>query len=439
MKIIQSLRQRLKATEMFNNTFLSLFSKAIAMVLFLITDVVIARFLAKNGNYGEWTFYYAIVSMCFWVVWFGINPSTKVFVAKEVDNPSHQQDYLMAGGKLRVIVSLLFFILFLVAGFFLAEPLGYPQKYPHLRALFFSGAFLCFFNSFSEFFKEINIGLVKFKNIFWISVIEFGGNFIIGAGLLLLTRSVLGLAWGYVLASIITAGTGLTLLIKIYSKKKVEQDKIYQKHAMQKIFHYALPIFLVNIGAMILTEIDVFMLGIMRDPIENGLYTIAKGLCGKATHVNLAISTSTMTAFAVITKKNVREKKKLYQKIVSINFILSVIIAIVLFLCGPWAVQILYGEQYILAGNILQMMVPYYLFFSITLFSGALLDYQQKAKQRMISYIVMVVLDVVLNYLFIPLWGAAGAAVATCLSMVPYVVSLEVLAKKIFSLKVKEL
>ncbi|MDL2325372.1 flippase [Ruminococcaceae bacterium OttesenSCG-928-A16] len=429
---MRKILEKIKTVHLYGDTLLSLSSKAIAMVLFLCTDIAIARLL-ENDGYGEWSFFYSIVSMCFWVVWFGVNSSTKVYVARESECRKRQSSCIVVGLQLRIVFSFIFLLVLLLVGQLAASSLGYPEKYSHLKTLFFIGGFLCFFNSFSEFFKDLYIGLVNFKNIFFMSIIEFGSNLFLGVGLLLFTKSVLGLAWGYVFAALFTCSFGF-IALHFYFKKngKKRAGKAYEKEMRSKIFKYALPILALSFGALILTEMDVFMLGIMNTPTETGLYSIAKSLVSKATHINLAICTSTMTAFAIITPENSAEKKQLYNKIMLTNGLLSILISALLFIFGPFAIQLLYGAQYQEAGIVLRALVPYYFIFSVSVFIGTFLDYQGKAKQRMASYFVMVALNLVLNYLFIPAYGATGAAIATCISMVPYLVSTALSAQKVF-------
>ena len=65
-----------KQINILNDTILSLGSKAVGMILFMATDIMIARFLSTE-SYDEWSFFYAIITMCYWLVWFGINEDRK--------------------------------------------------------------------------------------------------------------------------------------------------------------------------------------------------------------------------------------------------------------------------------------------------------------------------------------------------------------------------
>lgn len=422
-----------KIGEDLSNTILSFSSKLIGMVIFLCTDIVIARLLSKD-NYGEWSFYYSVVSMCFWLVWFGINEAAKVFVAKTSEDTISQNNTIIAALKLRCIVSFIWIIILLLVWWLGNGYISnYFVKYPNLTSLLLSGVFLSFFNSISEFFKAVYIGLIRFRYIFVITIVEFCGNFLFGIGLLYITGAVVGLGWGYVIAAFCTNIWGSYLLKKYLKKNSYEAlGKTYTNKKMKAIFHYAMPLFVVSIGALLLTEVDVFMLGVMREGAETGIYSIAKNLMGKVTHINLAICTSTMTAFAVINESNILNKKFHFIKIMKINMVLSLVISLGIYIFAPLIVTILYGAQYEMVGAVIRYLIPYYIFFSVTIFMAALVDYQGMANKRIFSYFLMIFLNVLLNYLLIPKYGAVGAAIATDISMIPYVVGLVYLSIKVF-------
>lgn len=85
-------------------------------------------------------------------------------------------------------------------------------------------------------------------------------------------------------------------------------------------------------------------------------------------------------------------------------------------------ITLLYGVEYQAAGRILIYLLPYYIMYSIASFFGAFLDFQNEAKTRSICYSTIVVINLFLNFLFIPRFGGIGAAVATSLSIVPYTI-----------------
>lgn len=56
------------------------------------------------------------------------------------------------------------------------------------------------------------------------------------------------------------------------------------------------------------------------------------------------------------------------------------------------------------------------------IFANSFLDYQGAAKKRAFNFSISILCDVLLNLYLIPRYGAIGAAVATTVSYIPYLV-----------------
>lgn len=428
--MLASIIKKIRIDEMFKNTILSLTSKGISMILYMLTDIIIVRLLSIS-EYGEWSFFFSLISMFYWITWFGINTSTRVFVAKHTSNKKIRNTFIRAALAVRLITSTIISLIFLLNSSLLANCFGYPDKYPNLNRLLLIGCILMFFNSMLEFFKELNIGLINFINICYLSLIEYGGYLVFGVAGVVLWKNNFGLEIGYIFTSCLTASVGFIFMVK-YFRKSYEYDKNIIKICMKEVFTYALPIMVSSIGTMILTEMDTFMLGLLTNSEQIAIYSVAKKLCSKATHVNLAISASTMTAFVILNKANIKSKVNEFKKIMLINAFISIGIALVFIVFGDIIINILYSSKYKHSVYILYILTPYYVLSSFAKFFETFLDYQKKAKIRGIFCIITVVVNLILNYYLIPLFGAKGAAIATVISMLPYSVFLVISTITVF-------
>ena len=133
-----------------NNIILSMCSKGIAMIFFLLTDIFTARILSVNG-YGEWSFFYSLISMIYWIAWFGVNTASRVYIAKENSNINKQNDIIKSAIILRLIISFIALVVLFIFSPALSKIFGNSDKYPQLACLLMLGSVLVFFNSFSEY------------------------------------------------------------------------------------------------------------------------------------------------------------------------------------------------------------------------------------------------------------------------------------------------
>lgn len=414
----------------FIGTLYTLGGKAAAMLLYMAFDIACARLLVPE-EYAEWVFFYAILTMMFFVGWFGINTSAKVFVSKE-GNGEEAARIIRASFLLRLIISIVISMILISVAFPLANWLGYPDKYPSLYRLCVLAGVLVFLNSFSEFFKELFMGLGNFKKLCGTTILEFAGYFLWSLLFLIGLRRIEAAAFGYACSGMIVFLFGTVSLHHISVEGLFPKKKDDYPSVMKKIFKYAIPIAISSIGGMILVEMDTFMLGMLSTKVQVANYGIAKNLCSKAAHVNYALTVGCMTSFSVLTVENIKEKRFKLMKTSNLNMLISALISSVFLLLGTIVISLLYGDEYQEAGRILKYLVPYYLMYSIATFFGTFLDFQGEAKIRSICYCTVVGLNLFLNLLLIPRLGAVGAAVATSLSLVPYTFLVIIATVKVF-------
>lgn len=424
MNKFQEYKNKILSNGLLSDSVYSVSSKALAMVLYMISDILIARYLTFQ-LYGEWTYYYSIATILFVVGRFGINSATQVFVAGS-GFQEEKKGFIISGLVVRVGMSVLLGIVLLLVLPNIAVFFGYPGKYAELKRMFFLMPVLIFGNTLVDFFKCLYIGTVEFKKVFLITILEYLGLLVFGAGTLALTSSVLVLNLGYVFSYLIVACAGYMMIRPVIHKEKAKHAvKIYfDRIKVEKILRYSIPILLTGILSVLLMDMDTFMLGLLLEPGESGVYSIAKSFLTKATNFNIAIASSTMTAFAIVTKENAVKKRKLFLQLNAWNILSIILVCIVCLILGKWGIVLLYGDEYIGAVKVLYALLPYYSFFSMSVFPATYLNYQQLAAKSLGCNVIMFICNLFLNLLLIPEYGAMGAAIATSVAIVPYVLLL---------------
>ena len=415
----------------FKSASYTLCGKITAMLLYMAFDIACARILAPE-EYAEWVFFYAVLTMMFYIGWCGINTSAKVFVSKE-SNREGTARIIRVSFLLRLIVSTVISVIFVSISAPFADFLGFPDKYPNLYRLCILAGLLIFFNSFSEFFKELFMGLGDFKKLCGITILEFAGYFLWSLMFLLIFRRVEAAALGYVCSGVVVFAFGIVCLRHISTAGIQPRKEDEYCLTVKKILEYAIPIVISSIGGMILVEMDTFMLGVLSTKAQVANYGIAKNLCSKATHVNYALTVGCMTSFSILTVENIKEKRSKLLKTSNCNLLISLSVVGTFLVLGTFMITLMYGGEYQEAGRILKYLTPYYFMYSVSTFFATFLDFQGKAKARSICYCTVVVLNLCLNLLFIPRFGAVGAAVATSLSLVPYTVLVVIITGRVIN------
>ncbi|MFH1848549.1 MAG: polysaccharide biosynthesis C-terminal domain-containing protein, partial [Candidatus Omnitrophota bacterium] len=81
---------------------------------------------------------------------------------------------------------------------------------------------------------------------------------------------------------------------------------------------------------------------------------------------------------------------------------------------------LVYGNDFAGSAAILRILTLYVACFSFSIYFSSLLDYQGLARKRAVALSFSTALNIALNFVLIPRYGAAGAAIATTVSYLPY-------------------
>lgn len=159
-------------------------------------------------------------------------------------------------------------------------------------------------------------------------------------------------------------------------------------------------------------------------------------------YYSLAVSISTMWVFvlsAIIDsmypvimryhnenyEKYVRTNKQLYAIVFYVSLIASAIICFV----APFFVGIIYGEAYLPAVTPLRIVVWYTSFSYLGVARDAWVVSENKQKYLKYLYFGSAVVNVLLNFILIPSWGASGAAFASLITQVSTILFMPALIK----------
>lgn len=411
----------------FQNIIFSLSGKGLSAIALFALDVLEARTLGKSA-YAEWAYFFSIINICFFFGWAGINASTKVTVAR-CETRYLKKSCIEASLFLRSTVSVGVSLVVTAVMTWASQWLGYPEKYNNLRLLFMLSGFMVFFNSFAEYYKCLFLGLNNFKKVFVVTVCEYFLYLFCCFLYLIMHPVVVSVAYGYIIAGATLTIMGISLITRTYPVfRSVSWNEV--RYYAISILKRAVSMIVVGIGAVLLIELDTFMLGLLSNKSEVAVYNIAKSVANKAGHVNLSITSGVMTSFAIISDHERESKiKRLYSYSV-LNIGVTTVIALGILVFSPLIIRYLYGVEYLEAVGLLRFLTIFYIMNAISVFYAGFLDFRGKTYIRSIVYIVVIVLDTILNYLLIPNMGALGATIATEISMLPYV-----LATVLFSFK----
>lgn len=187
------------------------------------------------------------------------------------------------------------------------------------------------------------------------------------------------------------------------------------KELLSQSYHYILSGMMVAIYG----QTDKLMIKQMIDSTSVGYYSLASAINGMWVFVLAAVIDSMVPTIMKYYKEGNRKQfERKNRQLYAIVIYVSVFVAICMIVFGKWAIVLVYGEAYEPAASILTIICWYTIFSYLGAARNAWIVCENKQKYLKYMYFSAVIINVTLNYFFIPIWGSSGAALASLITQV---------------------
>lgn len=176
--------------------------------------------------------------------------------------------------------------------------------------------------------------------------------------------------------------------------------------------HYILSALMV----VVIQNTDHIMITSMIDKGENGLYSAAVTSVTVFQFVYIAIVDSFRPLILSHKKENNSDYSNSVSKLYGITLYMTIVQGVVFVSLANIIISLLYGDDYMGAVPILRVLVIYFVFSVMGLVRNVWILAEEKQKYLWIINLSGALLNIVLNAVMIPFWGALGAAVASLLT-----------------------
>lgn len=221
----------------------------------------------------------------------------------------------------------------------------------------------------------------------------------------------------HALAAAIAFAIGAWLLQReIPNSLLVKPAPVYESRKWLKA---VLPFALIAGMTTLNTQVDVVILGLFKTAQDVGVYRVAaRGATLVALGVT-AINAASGPYFARFYNTNDMSKlQRLATLSARTNFLLALLATMAFILFGVEIISIAFGQEYVSAYWPLTILAVAQLIRTASGALGHLLNMTGNEKINMKIALCSAICNVVLNLLFIPVWGINGAALATGISMI---------------------
>ncbi|MGM0581500.1 MAG: flippase [Bacteroidota bacterium] len=235
----------------------------------------------------------------------------------------------------------------------------------------------------------------------------------------------------------VSALTG-TLVSFIASKSKISFH--INKKWTRELFSYGKYTLGTNISAVLMRNIDIWMIGWYLTPAAVAVYNVAIRIANLFEVPSMALA-SILFPEAVRRAEADGEAamKSLYEKSVAVILLFSVPFAVFVIIFSNEIVALLAGSEYAEAGIILNITMLYGLLIPFNKQMGVVLDAVGRAKKNMFFVMRNAIINTILNIIMIPIYGVMGAAFATLSTMVIVLLINQVYLHKNYDISLKSI
>jgi O-antigen/teichoic acid export membrane protein len=176
------------------------------------------------------------------------------------------------------------------------------------------------------------------------------------------------------------------------------------------------PLMLSGMAIMVYMRIDQIMLGQLLGDESVGIYTAAVKISEIVYFIPMSIAASAFPAIVEVRKRDEALYYRRLQRLYDLMVALSLAVALPVTFLSDWMVTLLFGSAYRAAGPVLAIHIWAGVFVFLGVAGAKWYIVENLQKISLLNTSLGAAANIVLNYIFIPRWGVAGAAWATVVS-----------------------
>lgn len=393
----------MEGTKIVKNATWIIVCRIIQAVLSVLVTMFSARYLGPSG-YGLINYAASIVAFVAPIMHLGLSST----LVQEVVNAPEKEGETMGTALTMSFTSSFFCILGVVAFTLVANP---GEK---------DTLIVCALYSVLLIFQSIDLlqywfqAKLKSKYTSIIMLVAYAVTSIYKIVLLITGKSIYWFALAQAIDYLVIA-VGLMLIYNKVGTEKLSFSWAAVKSLFDKSKYYILS----NLMITVFAQTDRIMLKIMCGDEATGFYSAAVTCATMASFVFAAIIDSFRPS---IFEKKKDATKEEYEKSVaglySIIIYLSLAQCVAITLFAPWIIQILYGAEYAPTVSALQLTVWYTTFSYVGSARNVWILAEGQQKHLWVLNLAGAVMNVALNFIFIPIWGILGAAFASLVTQI---------------------
>ena len=399
LKKIKQLRQHAGFMRYFHNTSWLMGERILRMSVGLFVGIWIARYLGPE-QFGLLSYAQSFVFLFTTMATLGLDG----IVVRELVKDESKRDVLLGTAfGLKLIGAII-----ILPVLFLAVQFTNNDGYTNLLVFVIASATI--FQSFHviDFYYQSK---VLSKYVAFANTVVLGLSSVIKIALLLNEAQLLTFA-------LMTVFDGLVLaigLVYFYIKKSGLKlfSWTFDIAEAKRLLNHSWPLILSGLVVSVYMRIDQIMIKEMLNDVAVGQYAAAVKISEAWYFIPMIVSSSVFPAILNAKRVSVGVYHSKVQKLYSLMIWISILIALPMSFLSDWVINLLYAGAYSQAGSVLVIHIWAGVFVFLGVASGKWLLAENLQVFVFRRALLGMIVNILLNSQFIPLYGVVGAAMAT--------------------------
>tara|TARA_B100000795_G_C22798835_1_gene440738 strand:- start:2087 stop:3427 length:1341 start_codon:yes stop_codon:yes gene_type:complete len=388
------------------------FVKLAGMVLSIIVSIFIGRTLGAEGL-GVINLANRILAVLLVVCMFGMRQVLikEIAIGRNRGDLKRIGDSLKTAYLLNVVISIVVSLSLIILSPWLANSFF---KVPELEWVLVLSFIVFPFQILSRIFSS---GLTGYRKIWQASLVDQTLSvFIVFLTLFIyyvlnVEITILNVVIAYIIGRLIT-----TVVLGIYWHT-IFSSNLKKEWKTKELTKTAFPIFLVSVTSTIYKNIDIIMIGWLCSAKEVGIYAVASRIAILSGFLLNVANSNVSPKFAILYDEDKKpELQKLVQFVTVVLFLVSLVILAISICFGNFILST-WGLEFKSGYSVLVILAIGQFFNVATGTVGTLLTMTGFEKKLLAVNTSFMVLNIILNIVFITIWGIEGAAFAYAISI----------------------
>ncbi len=395
--------------------------------------VILARLLDPNG-YGLLFLATSVFGMFKIFSRLGVAKSTARYIAEYKDKKPNQIPHILITSIGFIFITTLCAVIALVVSH---QHIAGLISEPELVPLLLLGSLYLAFGTLTEFIKKVLQGFEAMKFEAILKAATRLSELLLVVGFVILGFGVVGALIGYTLSFLLASIVGFTGVYYLFYRK-IERASEMEPGLRRRMAEYTVPLTATSGANAVDKKLDTILVGVFVNPVAVSFYVVSKQV---VQFLEVPISALGFTLSPMFgaqkSEGNIEQASRIYETALTHSLLIYIPAAAGIIILAEPLVTLVFGNDYLGAIPVLQVLGLYVILRAITRITSNALDFLGRAKSRAVIKGITSTLNVILNIILIPLIGVVGAAIATVITYSVYTIANVYIIGQEFELRFK--